>query len=1304
MGGFMKIIGSNVGRAVISAAILFAFPPSRAQAQSQSAAAAEPQTSGEQSGAPQSDAAQFSQSPRVPARITQSVDDSNRMTLRGNVHRLARAEFDRGAVAESQPASHVAVMLKRSDDQETALRQLLEQQQDKSSPNYHKWLTPDQFGKQFGPADSDIQAVTDWLTSRGFSNIKVSPGRTRVEFNGNIGQISSAFQTQIHHFFVNDKMHMANVSDPQIPAALSPVVGGVVSLHDFRPHALSHRLGTFRRTKDSGVVKPLFTFGNCGSSTNPTPCYAVGPGDFAKIYNAPATINGVAPGTGVTIAIVQDSNINIADVTQFRALFGLPATPAINVIVNGPDPGIQGPDSVTDDEIEADLDVQWAGAVAPGAQIDLVVSQDSESIGMFGTDISAGFIIDNNLAPILSESFGACEASLGSSGEAFYNSMWQQASAEGITAILSAGDSGSAGCDPDSSKSNQDVANDGIAISGIASTPYNVALGGTDFQNFGSTQNQLGSSSIFWNATNGSNGSFIQTSAKGYVPEWPWNDSCAAAAVASSLTTCTAAKINPNSDPSSPNFGIDLVAGGGGPSTINTKPAFQTGITGMPAANFRQLPDVSLFSGNGTNASFLIICQQDGNTGTGSSTSSCDLNSPFADFQGVGGTSAAAPAFAGIIAMVNQKTGQRQGNANFVLYQLYKHNVAGTICASAANPASTCIFYDTVLGNNSVACAGGSPNCSNTSSGQFGVLVDPTASTKPAFITTTGYDNATGLGSVNVTNLVNNWSSVSFTASSISITSTSPSPVSIAHGTTVTFNIAVTPTTATGAVSLVAKPTTGTCTPPAGAPTPCPQVGIGPFSQSDQPFTLLSGGTAHLTTNQLPGGTAYQVVANYAGNGTLAPATSSPVTVTVTKEGSSTAVNLVTFDSAGNPSTTATSVAYGGSYILQIAVKDAEGNQCATALAACPTGTVTLTDKGLPLKDFSGSNTVKLSSIGIAEDQPVQLGAGAHSLAASYSGDNSFNASTSPANAITITAAATTVSVSPSTATPATPVTLIAKVNTNSSGAGPTGSVVFTVNGTKVGTAVAVVPTAGNLNANPLIPAFATASLSQTFATPGKIAVTAAYTSGDGNYSSSSGSGTVTVTSSGTTPTTAVVTSSVTTIATGGMVNLSATITGSTKSGAGLTGTVQFMNGTQALGSPAACTATAGTAAAGGTCTATLSTALSNVPPGFITPSRTPRIPPAAPLAIGACILALLLFVAARRTNASAGRRLAFGLATMLLTVGIASGFAGCGGGSSTGGGGGSTSHVDSITAVYSGDSTYASSTSPAVAVTVTTQ
>jgi hypothetical protein len=1283
----MKIIGSNLGRAVTIAAFLLAFPALRASAQAQSES-------------PQSDAAQFSQTPRVPARITQSVNESNRVTLGGSVHRLARAEFDRGAVPESQLATHVALVLKRSDEQETSLRQLLDQQQDKSSPNYHKWLTPDQFGKQFGPADSDIQAVTDWLTSRGFSNIKVSPGRTRVEFDGNIGQISSAFQTQIHHFFVNNKMHIANVSDPQIPAALSPVVAGVVSLHDFRPHALSHRLGTFRKTKDTGVVKPLFTFGSCGSST---PCYAVGPGDFARIYNLPLSISSAPPGSGVTIAIVQDSNINPNDVAQFRLMFGLPAN-SVNVIVNGPDPGIQGPDSATDDEIEADLDVQWAGAVAPGAQIDLVVSEDSESIGMFGTDLSATYIVDNNIAPILSESFGACEASIGSGFEPFYVDLWQQASAQGITAIVSAGDSGSAGCDPDPSASNQDVANDGIAVSGIASTAYNVALGGTDFQNAGPTQNSPSGTSNFWNPTQGTFGTFTNVSAKSYIPEWPWNDSCAATATAGHLTTCTAAIISPNSNPSAANFGIDLVAGAGGPSTIpvsttnpaliNTKPSYQVGITGMPAANARQVPDISLFAGNGTNASFYVICQEDANTGTGSSTSSCDLNSPFADFQGVGGTSGAAPAFAGIMAMVNQKTGQRQGNANFVLYQLYKNGSASTICQSAALPASTCIFYDTVLGNNSVACAGGTKNCSATGSGTFGVLVDPTSTTKPAFITGTGYDNATGLGSVNVTNLLNAWSSATFTADTVTLTGPSGT---VTHGTSQSFTVHVTPTTgtATGAVALVA-------TPPTGSP-----VGIGSFTQSDQIFTL-SGGVAQITTDQIPGGTGVSVVAKYSGDGTFAPGTSNAVTVNVTPETSTTAVNFVTFDSNNNPVINgASSIQYGAPYILQIAVSDSQSEQCASVVAACPTGTVTLTDNGAALKDFSGSNVTKLNSQAIAEDQPVQLSAGSHSLKAVYSGDNSYTASTSPAKSVTVTAATTmpVVTAGPTPINTNTSVTISAKITTQSSGVGPTGSVVFKANGTQIGNAVAVVPTAASgLNSASPVPAFAIATTTHTFATPGSVSLTATYTSGNGNYASSTGTGNITVSTTGTVPTTTVATASATTITTGNMVTLTGTVTASNKNGPGVSGTIQFMNGTQALGSPATCAPTQGTLTTGATCVATLSAALSNVPPGFITPTRTPRVPPTAPLALATFILALLLFAAARRSGAPARRGLGYALACALVMIGIATGIAGCGGGSSGGGTPTPTTHVDSITAVYSGDNTYVGSTSAAVAVTVSTQ
>jgi Pro-kumamolisin, activation domain/Bacterial Ig-like domain (group 3) len=1280
MGGFMKINGFGVSRGAILGASLLAvaLPWWSAEGQTPEAQAALSTTT---------------QTPLVPARVTQTVDEGNRFTLRGNVHPMARAEFDRGAVADSEPATRMSLLLQRSPDQETALRQLLEQQQDKTSPNYHKWLTPEQFGKQYGPADSDIQAATDWLTSRGFSGIKVSPGRTRIEFSGNVGQVRNAFQTEIHHFFVNGKMHVANVSDPQIPTALAPVVAGVVSLHDFRPKSQAHRLGTFRKTKATGEVKPLFTFAGCGSGGT-QPCYAVGPGDFSKIYNLPA---GMPDGTGVTIAIVQDSNLNVADVTQFRSLFGLPANfSASNIILNGPDPGIQGPDSFSGDEVEADLDVQWAGAVAPGATIDVVVSEDSQTLGDFGIDLSAFYIVDNNIAPILSESFGSCEAGLMTAGEQQYISLWQQAAAQGVTVILSAGDSGSAGCDPSPTATNQDVAMQGLAVSGLASTVYNVALGGTDFQN-GTVP------SPFWNTTNAAT---TQTSAKSYIPESTWNDSCASTATTGNLGPCTATVISKDDNVNADTFGVDLVAGGGGASsftTLNPKPLWQTGTRGNPADGVRDIPDISLFSGNGFNGSFYIICEQDANASQGGSSSSCDLNSPFEDFQGVGGTSAAAPAFAGIMArVIQQQTGARQGNANFVLYSLYKQNVAGTICTSntAAATATGCIFYDTVTGNNSVACQGGTTNCGNTSTAanQYGVLVDPAHTSNPAWQTAAGYDLATGLGSLNVTNLLTAWHLATFTPAAVTLTATTGT--TITHGQTVDFTVTVNPAppnTSGGTISLIATPASGT------PPTTSSQLGIGAFSQLTT--TTPTGGTATIDTNLLPGGTAYPVVASYSGDGVLAAGTSSPVMVTVTPEASQTAVNVWTFDSSGNViSKNATSMAYGSPYVLLIAVSDSGGHQCESTVVACPTGTITLTDSGTALKDFSGSGTTKLNSLGYAEDQPIQLVGGTHSLVAVYSGDNSYTTSTSTADAVTVTKATTTSTIASSVTTipVGQTVTLTATIATGSSGVGPTGTVTFKSGTTTLGSA-AVTGTAGVLTGAGAA-AGGTASTTVTFSAAGAQSVVAVY-SGDSNYAASTSPATTVTATAGTQVTTTVVTSSVATVASGGSVTLTAKVTGTTNGAAGPTGNVQFMNGTAALGAAATCTPTAGTTTTPGTCTATLMTTLALLTPSPVPANRLPNLPGgvSAPIWIAAGLLLAAFLVGGGRLRAApAARRLGYACAGVLLFACLVAGIAGCGGsGSSGGGGGGGTPHTDSITAVYGGDGTYAGSTSAAVTISV---
>jgi subtilase family serine protease len=434
----------------------------------------------------------------VPARITQAIDETQLVTLKGFVHPAVRTALDEGPVSGAMAGTRMLLLLQRSPDQETALRQLMDQQQDKTSPSYHAWLTPPQFAAHFGPADSDIEAITNWLQSHGFQNVKVGAGRTTVEFSGNAGQVESAFHAEIHKVLVRGEEHLANVSEPQIPAALAPVIAGIMGLHDFRPKSLLHRATNFHPEKGTVVGKgPSVTFTGCGPGGTQQ-CYAVAPADFATIYNVPSTVNG----SGVTIAIVQDSNVNLSDIQQFRQLFNLSNNfTASNVLLNGPDPGVQGPTSVSGDEGEADLDVEWSGAVAQGATIDLVVSENPQTLGAAGIDLSALYIIDNNLAPIMSESFGVCETASGVS--AFYNALWEQAAAQGITVAVSTGDSGSDVCDDATSN---DFATTGLSISGLASTPFNVALGGTDFQNGASP-------SPFWLSPG-----TATESAKSYIP------------------------------------------------------------------------------------------------------------------------------------------------------------------------------------------------------------------------------------------------------------------------------------------------------------------------------------------------------------------------------------------------------------------------------------------------------------------------------------------------------------------------------------------------------------------------------------------------------------------------------------------------------------------------------------------------------------------------------------------------------------------------------------------------------------------
>jgi Pro-kumamolisin, activation domain/Bacterial Ig-like domain (group 3) len=990
---------------------------------------------------------------QIPARITTAIDDNNRVQLRGNVHPLARLAFDSGPVADAQSLHRMLLLLHRSSDQESSLLHLLDDQQSKFSPNYQRWLTPDAFGKQFGVTDSDLQTITQWLSSQGFVDIKVGPGRTAVEFSGNVGQVRNTFHTEIHQYEVSGKSYFANATDPQIPAALDAVISGIVSLHNFPVQSHLHQIGTFQKSLKTGETKPLFTFPGCSSN-----CYAVGPADFATIYNTAPLLSGSPKidGTGQGIAIVGQSNINPQDVIDFRNMFGLPQNfSASNIILNGPDPGINSVES------EADLDVEWSGAVAPGARIDFVTSAETETTS--GIHLSALYIVDHNLDPVMSESFGGCEQGLGVALNNFYNSLWEQAAAQGITVILSAGDGGSAGCDDFNTAA---VASHGLAVSGFASTPFDVAVGGTDF-------NQVGRESTFWNTAATPIVTLpVPSSAKSYIPEVPWNDSCAQ----NGLGGCQAGNL------------LDIIAGSGGVSTIYGKPSWQAG-KGVPNDFRRDLPDLSLFAGNGFNGSFYVMCQSDVTT-----ASSCSLINFGYSFQAVGGTSVAAPAFAGIMALVNQyqatvqNRSPRQGIANYVLYGLaQQQNSANLNCNSAISPVSGCSFNDVTTGNNDVPCTGATPNCSVLLASGTGVLIPTTGSTTPAYTSTAGYDLATGLGSVNAQTLVTKWASVNSAASTTTLVLNGGTAVNTTHGQSVPFKISVSPAAASGDVSLIATPAAGNST------------GVGPFT--------LQSGVSTGSTADLPGGTQYSVIAHYQGNGTYAPSDSAPVTVTIAPEPSNLFLTVPTFDPVTGQETakSPTTLVYGSPYLLRADVANAQSssaNSCAPP--ACPTGTVTFTDTVAGVSQGPpNSGAFTLNSQGFTEDFAVQFPGGTNLITAKYSGDSSFAASAAPTTyTLNVTPAPTQmaapfIAYSPSLV--GTPVNISSLIITGlTAGAAPTGTITFYDGTSLIPGPVTLTPRAGGSTLDASI----AASMTATFASSGTHSITAKYT-GDPSYAPS---------------------------------------------------------------------------------------------------------------------------------------------------------------------------------------------------------
>ena len=676
---------------------------------------------------------------RLQALIHERVDETKRVTLAGNTRPEASMENDLGPVPDDFRLEHMMLQLKRSPQQEQAVAQTIDDLHNPQSPNFHQWMTAADFGKSFGLADSDVQAVTAWLESHGLVVNTIYPSGMLIDFSGTAGQVQDAFHTSIHNLNVAGISHIANFGDPQIPAALEPAIAGVLSLHDFRPHKMSR-------------AKYTFTFQG-------QPNQAVTPSDLATIYNFNPLFGKGITGQGQTLVVVEDTDLySSTDWQRFRSAFGLTQYSSASLVTQHP-AAPSGPNNciapgVNSDDLEAALDVEFATAAAPGANIVVAACGDSTYFTSGLVTAMQNLVNSSNPPPILSLSYGFCEAANGATLNAAINTLFQQAAAEGISVFVAAGDEGAASCD-----AGQASATHGIGISGFASTAYNVAVGGTDFAD--AVHN---TTAAYWSQTN----TATYGSALSYVPEIPWNDSCAGSLLANheGFSTGYGSAGFCGSDKAQTAGLLVVAAGSGGPSNCATgapsiagvasgscqgwpKPSWQSGLSGIPSDGVRDIPDVSMFAADGIWGHYAIVCFSDVFNGG----SPC-VGAPN-NWVGIGGTSLATPVMAGIQALINQNSGAKQGNPNYVYYSL------------AAKTSG--VFHTIAEGDIDVNC-GGNQNCygylGTLDYGRNGRVFGTTwggalsvsnTSFAPAYGVGGAWNFAVGIGSVDAYNLVMNW-------------------------------------------------------------------------------------------------------------------------------------------------------------------------------------------------------------------------------------------------------------------------------------------------------------------------------------------------------------------------------------------------------------------------------------------------------------------------------------------------------------------------------------------------------------------
>jgi Pro-kumamolisin, activation domain len=619
-------------------------------------------------------------------RVTQAVDTTKVRALANHVPSWANANNIVGALPADLKLDQMTLVLSRSLEQEQELAALMSAQQDPASKSYHHWLTPAEMGELFGLSQQDLSRVTTWLESQGLHVSWVSSSRTSIGFNGSAADVGKAFQTQVSYYRVNGVQRFSISSPPMIPEALVPVVKAVRGLYTIQEQPL-HGAATARS------VSPRVTFGSS---------HYIAPADFATIYDLPSSLNGA----GVTIGIVGRSRTDFADFANFRALTGSAfqnPTEIIPTSYGGLDPGPAltsppAPGVSDEDQLEATLDVMRAGSVAPGADLLLVVASAASQ----GISADAEYLVDSDPVPVqvMTISFGNCESAAGPSGVAFWDGLFQQAAAEGISVFVSSGDSGASGCDAAFVTPPANPQLNGPNF--LCSSSYSTCVGGTEF-------NDTGNPYQYWSSDNGSG----LSSALSYIPEGAWNE------------------------PLDSENMLQVAATGGGVSTIIATPGWQAG-TGVPTARSgRYTPDVA-FSASGHDGYFGCFAAGGGN---------CVEGANGYEFEIFSGTSAAAPSMAGVAALLDQDQGGAVGSLNPRLYQM-----------AASVPTA---FHDVTVPTSGVTnCNINTPSmCNNSIAGATSLTGG-----QAGFAVTTGYDEATGLGSLDAAAFVKNFVATSAAA------------------------------------------------------------------------------------------------------------------------------------------------------------------------------------------------------------------------------------------------------------------------------------------------------------------------------------------------------------------------------------------------------------------------------------------------------------------------------------------------------------------------------------------------------------